>query len=97
MQTRVKLLGGDADVDHTQVIGGNTVKLLGGMYFPIPPGFSTPVCVKFNVDSDKYGSMGIFWGKSGSTEQTLNPTLGRLIFEGKFFFVFYQYFKVYSK
>ena len=39
---------GDADIDHTQIIGeyspiigGNTVKLLGG-YIPIPPGFGTP-------------------------------------------------------
>ena len=40
MHTRVKLLG-DADVDHTQTIGGDTVKLLGG-YIPSPPGFGTP-------------------------------------------------------
>ena len=39
MHTRVKLLGGDADEDHTQIIGGNTVKLLGGY---ILPGFDTP-------------------------------------------------------
>ena len=35
----VKLLGGDEDVDHTQTIGGDTVKLLGGY---IPPGFRHP-------------------------------------------------------
>ena len=29
---------GDADEDHTQIIGGDTVKLLGGIYPPIPPG-----------------------------------------------------------
>ena len=40
MHTRVKLLG-DADVDHTQTIGGDTVKLLGG-YIPIPPRFRHP-------------------------------------------------------
>ena len=34
MYTRVKLLGGDADVDHTQTIGGDTVKLLRGIYSP---------------------------------------------------------------
>ena len=35
---------GDADADYTQIIGGNTVKLLGGIYIPIPPpGFGTPV------------------------------------------------------
>ena len=33
---------GCADEDHTQIIGGNTVKLLGGIYPPIPPGFGTP-------------------------------------------------------
>ena len=31
---------GDADVDHTQIIGEETVKLLGGY---IPPDFCTPV------------------------------------------------------
>ena len=31
MHTRVKLLGGDTDEDHTQIIGGDTVKLLGGI------------------------------------------------------------------
>ena len=40
IQTRVKLLGGDADVDHTQIIGGDTVKSLGGI---CPPGFGTLV------------------------------------------------------
>ena len=29
---------GDADVDHSQTIGGDTAKLLGGY---IPPGFGT--------------------------------------------------------
>ena len=34
-----QIIEGDADVDHTQIIGGSTVKLLGGY---IPPGFGTP-------------------------------------------------------
>ena len=42
MHTRVKLLGGDADVDHTQTIGGDTAKLLGSIYPPISPGFRHP-------------------------------------------------------
>ena len=37
-----QIIGKDADVDHTQIIGGNTVKLLGGMYPPSSPGFGTP-------------------------------------------------------
>ena len=36
MQTRVKLLGGDADVDHSQIIGGCAVKLLGRICPPSP-------------------------------------------------------------
>ena len=32
----------DADVDHTQTIGGDTAKLLGG-YIPLPPRVSAPV------------------------------------------------------
>ena len=44
MHTKVKLLGGDTDEDHTQIVGGNTVKLLRGIYPPSPPGFSTPAC-----------------------------------------------------
>ena len=27
-----QIIGGDADVDHTQIIGGYAVKLLGGIY-----------------------------------------------------------------
>ena len=38
-----QIIGRDADVDHTQTIGGDTVKLLGGIY---PPGFVTPACIK---------------------------------------------------
>ena len=32
----------DADVDHSQTIGEDTAKLLGGIYPPSPPGFGTP-------------------------------------------------------
>ena len=47
MHTRVKLLGGDADVDHTKTIGGDLAKLLGGY---IPPGFRDPSsCVKLRT------------------------------------------------
>ena len=34
-----QIIGEDADVDHTQIIGEDTVKLLGRIY---PPGFGTP-------------------------------------------------------
>ena len=34
-------IGGDADKDHTQIVGGYTVKLLGDIS-PIPPGFWHP-------------------------------------------------------
>ena len=37
-----QIIGGDADVDHTQIIGGDNVKLLGRIYPPITPGFGTP-------------------------------------------------------
>ena len=39
-----QIIGGDADEDHTQIIGGDTVKLLGGYIPPVsaplfvPPG-----------------------------------------------------------
>ena len=36
-----QIIGGDANVDHTQTIGGDTVKLLGG-YIPPPSGFRHP-------------------------------------------------------
>ena len=35
-----QIIGGDADEDHTQIVGGYTVKLLGGMY---PPRVSAPL------------------------------------------------------
>ena len=36
-----QIIGGDADVDHTQIIGRDTIKLLGGDISP-PPGFRHP-------------------------------------------------------
>ena len=39
-----QIIGVDADVDHTQTIGGDTVKLLGEIDPPSPPGFGTPGC-----------------------------------------------------
>ena len=47
MHTRVKLLRGDADVDHTQTIEGDAVKLLGYLS-PHPPGFRHP-CSQSNL------------------------------------------------
>ena len=44
MQTRVKLLERDAQVDHTQIIGGDTVKLLGDIS-PQSPRVSAPLVV----------------------------------------------------
>ena len=40
-----QIIGGNADVDNTQIIEGDTVKLLGGYISPSSPGFGTPVCV----------------------------------------------------
>ena len=37
-----QIIEGDAGVDHTQIIGGDTVKLLGGYIPPSPPGSGTP-------------------------------------------------------
>ena len=37
-----QIIGGDADEDHTQIIEGDTVKLLGGYTPNPPPGFGTP-------------------------------------------------------
>ena len=31
-----QIIGGDADLDYTQTIGGDTVKLSGGYILPIP-------------------------------------------------------------
>ena len=38
-----QIIGGDADEDHTQIVGGYTVKLLGGYIPPSPSGFGTTV------------------------------------------------------
>ena len=35
-------IGGEADVDHTQIIGGDAVKIFGGYIALSPPGFGTP-------------------------------------------------------
>ena len=40
--TPIQIIGGDADVDHSQTIGGDTAKLLGG-YIPHPPQVSAPL------------------------------------------------------
>ena len=37
-----QIIGGNADVDHTQTIGGDTVKLLGGC-IPLIPSVSAPL------------------------------------------------------
>ena len=36
-----QIIGGNADVDHSQTIGEDTAKLLGGYIPPPPPGFGT--------------------------------------------------------
>ena len=36
-------IGGDADEDHSQIVGGYTVKLLGEIYSPHPPLVSAPL------------------------------------------------------
>ena len=43
-----QIIGGDADINHTQIIGGETVKLLGGIYPPIPR-VSAPLVITINV------------------------------------------------
>ena len=40
--TPIQIIGGDADVDHSQTIGRDTAKLLGEIYPPIPPLFRHP-------------------------------------------------------
>ena len=55
-----QIIGADADEDHTQIIGGDTAKLLGGIYPPIPPpppppGFGT-LAVKFGKPDYGYWS-----------------------------------------
>ena len=42
-----QIVGGDASEDHTQIARGDAVKLLGGIYPPIPPGFLAPLAKMF--------------------------------------------------
>ena len=44
-----QIIAGDAAKDHTQIAGGYTFKLLGGIYPPSPPGFGTPVFNKIST------------------------------------------------
>ena len=46
-----QIIVGDADADHSQIILGVAVKLLGGIYPPIPPCFGTPVCMQVTCTS----------------------------------------------
>ena len=41
-----QIIGGDANEDHTQIDGGDTVKLLGEIY-PPPPRVSAPLVAAF--------------------------------------------------
>ena len=43
-----QIIGGNADVDHTQIIGGDTVKLLGDIS---PPGFRHPCLCYFIIET----------------------------------------------
>ena len=52
-----QIIGGDADEDHTQVVGGYTVKLLGGIYPPILPCFGTTV---HNIHTNRQNRLSIF-------------------------------------
>ena len=52
-----QIIGGDADEDHTQVVGGYTVKLLGGIYPPILPCFGTTV---HNIHTNRQNRLNIF-------------------------------------
>ena len=37
-----QIIGGDADEDHTQIVGGGYSQIIGAVYPPIPPGFRHP-------------------------------------------------------
>ena len=50
-----QIIGGDADEDHSQIIGGDTVKLLGDISPPPPPGFRHPWVYDIN-DKNLNGS-----------------------------------------
>ena len=41
-----QIFGGDAVEDHTQIVGGDKIKLLGGIY--IPPRVSAPLLIGIN-------------------------------------------------
>ena len=42
LHAKVKIIRGDADVDHTQTIGGGYSQIIGGIYPSIPPRFWHP-------------------------------------------------------
>ena len=44
-----QIIGGDADENHTQIVGGYTVKLLGGIY-PQSSRVSAPLFMAFMLD-----------------------------------------------
>ena len=45
-----KIIGGDADVDHSQTIGGDTAELLGVIY---PPLVSAPLTTGMNMSVER--------------------------------------------
>ena len=49
-----QIIGGNADVDHTQTIGGDAVKLLREIYPPIPPRISAPLPIRLCILSIAY-------------------------------------------
>ena len=53
-----QIIGGDADVDHTKIIGGDTFKLLRRIY-PPPPGFGTPVLAKFYITYTEFALLAL--------------------------------------
>ena len=63
--------GGDADEDHTQIVGGYTVKLLGG-YIPPSPRVSAPLvppnCL-FPCGSFKTVAF-VFWGPTENSQKS---------------------------
>ena len=49
-----RIIGGDADVDHTQTIGVDAVKLLGEINPPIPSGFGHPCLRSYIVKTNRF-------------------------------------------
>ena len=47
--TPIQIIEGDADVDHSQTIGGDAAKLLGGYIPPSPSCFGTPDTVYYRA------------------------------------------------